>query len=561
MTQAPGTPPDGQIRHARDVFRPAQIAQFKESGFWKDRLLSDYLRDNVNNYGSETAIVDARNSITWKELDDRADKVAALFIGLGLQSADFVALQLPNWIEFVECYLGAQRAGLRVLALMTIYRDRDVEYMLGKCAARAYVVPGIYRGFDFGHMAERVSESLPSLDHVIVVGAHRRGQLNYELAACGAAAAPQELAARRPDPDSVSHIGFTSGTTALPKAVTHTHNTDLVPPVWLCEVLGLSHDTPVWMPSPVVHTTGLLFGVMDSIVCGAKLILQDAWDPQAALELIARERAYYTVSATPFIAAMVRQPNLSEFDLTSFRFFVSGGAPIPGSLVREAEQKLGWKLLRVFGHSEAPLHTINRPDDPMERLTTADGLPMAGAEIRVVDPERRAVELPAGITGEYATRGPHVFLGYYADREQSLESRDSDGWFYSEDLCRIDADGYVTYLDRIKDIVNRGGLKISALEIEVLVAGHPAVSAAAVVAVPDERLGERAAACVVLREGRDLDLESLGAYLKSRGITTQKWPEQLLVMDTLPVTPTGKVQKTVLRSELQRLAGQSPSRA
>jgi acyl-CoA synthetase (AMP-forming)/AMP-acid ligase II len=301
------------------------------------------------------------------------------------------------------------------------------------------------------------------------------------------------------------------------------------------------------MPSPVAHVTGLLFGPYAALLNGTKLVLQDAWDPVRALELIAAERPVATVSATPFIAAMLDVPGRADYDVSSFRFFMSGGARIPQVLVRRAKEEFGWYLLRVFGSAEAPLHTANMPGDPWDKLVAFDGRPFPGIESKIVDPDDRSRALPPDEPGEYATRGPHVFLGYFDDPERTSEARSADGWYYSNDICTIDSDGFVQYVDRIKDIVNRGGIKISALEVENELLSHPAILRAAVVAVPDERLGEKGCAYLVLRPGAAVTLEELSRYLESRHVTRQKWPEALRVVDELPMTATGKVRKIELR--------------
>ena len=534
-----------RLEHASQVYSGERIAYFKEQGYWTDKLIVDFLDEHAVDQPQEVGVVDERRRITWGDLKERTDRLAAGLIDLGLARGEFVGIQLPNWIEFVEIYLAVQRAGLRALTLMTIYREHDVRFMLNKCRARALVIPDRYRGYDYVDMARRLLDDVPTLAHVIVVG--EAGERMISIDDLPRTPSPAVLARRRPDPDEVSKVSFTSGTTGRPKGVTHTHNTDLVPPRLTAEALGLGRHTPIWMPSPIAHVTGLAFGVYDSLLCGARLVLQDKWDAGRALELIERERPVFTVSATPFISGLLNHPDRPHRDVSSFRYFASGGAPIPPRLVRRAYDELsGMLLLRVFGQTEAPLHVMNFPDDPWEKRLNTDGRPLPGCEVRIVD-STHSREVPRGEVGEYATRGPHVFLGYYDEPELTAEARDSEGWYYSADLCRMDEDGYVTYVDRIKDIINRGGVKISALEVEELVARHPAVQSCAAVAMPDERLGERICVFVVPRPGEEVKLEDVTAMLDELGVTKQKWPERLVVVDELPTTPTGKVRKNVLR--------------
>jgi non-ribosomal peptide synthetase component E (peptide arylation enzyme) len=537
-----------RIEHASQVYGAEQIAAFKRDGLWLDRLLIDYLDEHARSRPDEVAVVDERRRVTWRQLKERSDRLAAGFVDLGLDPGEFVALQLPNSVEFVEVYLAVQRAGLRALTMMTIYREKDVRFMLGKCRARAFVVPAAHRGEDFVVTAGRLLDAVPTLEHAIVAGGDAPPRM---LTLDDLARSPEgvDFARRRPDPDGLSKVSFTSGTTGVPKGVVHTHNTDLVPPLLTAEALGLGPTTPIWMPSPIAHATGLLFGVYDSLLCGARLVLQDRWDPGRALELIEAERVVFTVSATPFISGLVDHPSLPERDVSSFRYFASGGAPIPARLVQRLRDEMGCLLLRVFGQSEAPLHTLNLPDDPWEKLLSTDGRPLRGCRVRIVD-RTRTRELPRGEVGEYATWGPHVFLGYYDEPGLTAEAKDADGWYYSGDLCRMDEDDHVVYVDRIKDIINRGGVKISALEVENLVQQHPAVRQCAVASMPDDRLGERICVFVVPQPGAQPTLEELVAMLDEQKVTKQKWPERLELVDALPVTATGKIQKTVLRERL-----------
>lgn len=539
-----------RLEHAADVYSPAEMAGFRESGAWIDTLLTDLLDKHALRTPDACAVVDETSRVSWRQLASRVNRLAASFVDLGLRPGDFVGVQLPNRIEFVEVYLAIQRAGLRALPMMSIYRQTDVAFMLNTCRARALVTLDSHRGFEHVAMAATLMNEVPTLSEVIIVGEAEPGMHNYEALLGDEEISSSAFAHLRPDPDGLSKVGFTSGTTGFPKGVAHTHNTDMVPPLLTARALGLNADTPIWMPSPICHATGLAFGVYDSLLCGAKLVLQDVWDPVKALEMISQERATFTVSATPFIAGMVEVEDLSKYDLSSFKYFMSGGARIPTSLVERAKEEMGCWLLRVFGQAEAPLHTLNLPGDPWEKLLTRDGRPFDEVKVRIVDPEDRSRELPVGEMGEYSTWGSHVFLGYYDNVEATWEAKDEDRWYYSADLCTVDEEGFVLYVDRIKDIVNRGGVKISALEVENVMAGHPGVQVAAIVAVPDDRLGERACAFVVQRPGHEVTLASLAEYFEANGITKQKWPEQVEIVESLPYTSTGKVQKNVLRDRI-----------
>jgi non-ribosomal peptide synthetase component E (peptide arylation enzyme) len=547
------------ITHASDVYSSEEMAKFRSEGLWRDAVLTDFLTKHAAERPDADAVVtDTGDRATWKELSDAVDRLAAGLLSLGLQPGDFVGVQLPNSLQFVQTYLAIQRAGLRAVTMLSIYREKDVTFMLNKCQAKAYIAFDYHHKFDYAAMAVSIKADIPTLEHLIFIGGEPLdGAIDFDVLLQALPLAPERYAELRPDPDSISKVNFTSGTTGSPKGVVHTHNTDLVPPLLMQQAAGLGPDTPIWMPSPIAHVTGLLFGPYAALLNGAKLVLQDTWDPVRALELISAERPYVTVSATPFIAAMLEVPNRADYDLSSFKYFMSGGARIPQVLVQRARDEFGWYLLRVFGSAEAPLHTANLPGDAWEKMIDRDGRPFPGVEAQIVDPDDYSVVLPPNEQGEYRTRGPHVFLGYLDDPERTWEARSRDGWYASSDICLIDEDGFVQYIDRIKDIVNRGGIKISALEVENELLTHPAIQQAAVVAVSDERLGEKGCAFVVLRPGSSVTLEEISRHLESRHITRQKWPEALRIVDEFPTTATGKVRKIELREAFEAELGAS----
>ncbi|WP_167042430.1 AMP-binding protein [Salinibacterium sp. ZJ454] len=538
-----------EIRSAFDVYDAETIDRFKRDGWWHDVHSSELLAHHAANRPDATAVVAGDDRITWSELHDRVTGVATALAGLGLEPGECIGIQLPNSVDLVVSYLAAQCAGLIPLTMMTIYREDDVIYMLGKCRARAYIYPSDSTGFDFATLAAKALDAVDSLEFVLPARSASGERSVQSLAATPAD--HDALAAGRQGPDSVSRVGFTSGTTSRPKGVLHTHNTDLVTPFAMADEFGLDENSTLWMPSPMAHVTGLLYGIYLPLVTGAKIVAQDKWDPREALQLINKERVAFTVSATPFIVAMLQQTDLLEsLDLSSFRYFVSGGARIPTAVVERAKERIGCDLLRVFGMSEGPICTLVRPDDDWAKHASTDGRPFAGAQVKVVDPEDRSRTLPHGEIGEYATRGPNRFLGYLHEPEQTAECTDAEGWFYSGDLVQTDSDDFVVYVDRMKDIVNRGGIKISALEVENLLAAHEAIAAAAIIPVSDDRLGEIACAVVLLHAGETLTLEEIGRFLEERGVTKQKWPERLVIRAELPMTSTGKVQKNMLRAEL-----------
>jgi acyl-CoA synthetase (AMP-forming)/AMP-acid ligase II len=339
---------------------------------------------------------------------------------------------------------------------------------------------------------------------------------------------------------SVSELIFTSGTEARPKAIMHTEQTANFSVRVAAFDLGVTPADVVWMPSPVGHSTGFNYGMRFALYHRLPLVLQDEWDPMGAVNLIEAHQCSYTLAATTFLQDLVGVAESAGTALPSMRLFGCGGAPVPPALVDAAEERaIG--VLRLYGSTEVLVGTWNRPDSPAEKRRGTDGRPMSHVEVEVRDADGRPV--PAGEPGEAFVRGPNTSVGFFEDAERTAATFDPAGWVRSGDMVTVDEDGYLTVVGRKKEIIIRGGLNIAPAEIETLLVGFPEVERAAVVGVPDPRLGERMCACVVLAPGASLDLEAAVQRLRRAGLATYKLPERLEVLESLPTTASGKVQK------------------
>jgi cyclohexanecarboxylate-CoA ligase len=449
---------------------------------------------------------------------------------------------LPNWWQFTALHLACLRLGAISGPLMPIFRERELAFMLGLAEAKVFVVPRSFRGFDHAAMAQGLRAGLPALQHVLVVGDSFETLLDT----------PREertdllrlFAGREPAPDEVVEVQYTSGTTGEPKGVMHTSNTLMATVDAFAERLALGRDDVVLMASPMAHQTGFLYGMMMPLVLGATAVLQDIWDPRRAAAAIAAERVNFTMGATPFLADLTGVVAEGVQEVSSLRTFVSAGAPIPRALVERAGQVLEANIISAWGMTENGAVTMTRPGDPPDKTIGTDGVCLPGMEIRVVDPEGRP--LPTGAEGLLKARGAFNFVGYL--KRPHLYGHDAEGWFDTGDLARIDADGYVRITGRAKDILIRGGENIPVVEIEGLLFRHPQVQAVAIVGMPDVRLGERACAFVVPRPGAAPTLKELTCFLEQEHkVARQYLPERLELVDDLPRTPSGKVQKFRLR--------------
>jgi cyclohexanecarboxylate-CoA ligase len=329
----------------------------------------------------------------------------------------------------------------------------------------------------------------------------------------------------------------------------HTANTTMANIIPYAQRLRLGADDVVLMASPMAHQTGFMYGLMMPIMLKASVVLQDIWEPARALELIRAERVSFTMASTPFLTDLTRTVAESRLEVPSLRTFLCAGAPIPGPLVEQARVVLGTKIVSAWGMSENGAVTLIELDDDDERAFNTDGRPLPGVEIKVADDAGQA--LPAGESGRLLVRACSNFGGYL--RRPHLNGTDADDWFDTGDLARVDARGYIRITGRSKDVIIRGGENIPVVEIESLLYRHPAIAMAAIVAYPDERLGERACAVVVARPGHSVDLPSIVDFLKGQKVAVQYIPERLIVRDAMPSTPSGKIQKFKLR-ELLRAA-------
>ncbi|MGO4326857.1 cyclohexanecarboxylate-CoA ligase [Cupriavidus sp. 2TAF22] len=527
--------------------RAASIAQ----GLWPDRTINDALDDCVSRWPDKTALSAVRAEtgatvrLSYRELAGRADRIAAGLARLGVGRDDVVSCQLPNWWEFTALYLACSRLGAVLNPLMPILRERELSFMLRHAASKVVVVPRRFRGFDHEGMLEGLRASLPDLQHLLVIGG--AGANAFEALLQAGDDAPAPPVHHRPGPDDITQLIYTSGTTGEPKGVLHSANTLMANIVPYAQRMRLGSGDVILMASPMAHQTGFMYGLMMPLMLGASVVLLDTWEPRRALELIRGEGVSFTMASTPFLSDLARAVADTGLAIPTLRTFLCAGAPIPGALVEQARAALGAKVVSAWGMTEMGAVTTTRLDDDDERAVNTDGCPLPGVAVRVVD--AAGTEQPAGATGRLLVRSCSNFGGYL--RRPHLNDTDADGWFDTGDLARIDAHGFIRIDGRSKDVIIRGGENIPVVEVEALLYRHPAVSQVAIVAYPDERLGERACAFVVTRPGCAFDMAAMAAYLKAHKLTQQYVPERLVVREALPCTPAGKIQKFRLREELR----------
>ncbi len=543
--------------------RAASVAQ----GFWFDRTINDDLDACVAAYPDKRALtaiqveggaaVPTTTCFTYRELAAMADRVAVGLARLGVGRNDVVAMQLPNWWQFTVTYLACSRLGAVLNPLMHIFRERELSFMLRHGGAKLMIVPKTFRGFDYEQMLEGLKPSLPDLQQLVVVGGS--GANSYEALLSGPAwenepDAAEILTRHRPGPDDITQLIYTSGTTGEPKGVMHSANTVMANIVPYAERLRLGADDVVLMASPMAHQTGFMYGLMMPIMLRASAVLQDLWEPKKAVELIRAEGASFTMASTPFLNDLARTVAETGQAVPTLKTFLCAGAPIPGPLVEQARSVLGTKIVSAWGMTENGAVSLIELDDDDRLAATTDGCPLPGVELKVVGDD--GAELPRGQSGKLLVRSVSNFGGYL--HRPQWNNTDAEGWFDTGDLATMNEAGYIRISGRSKDVIIRGGENIPVFEVEALLYKHPAVAQVAVVAVPDERLGERACAVVVPKAGQTLTLPELVDFLKAQKVALQYIPERLILREAMPSTPSGKIQKFKLREIVREMvaAGQ-----
>ena len=526
---------------------PSRMQAFREAGHWTEETTNEWLEAAARAHPQKVALVDRRARLDYAAYHERVVRLAARFVALGLTEEDVVAVQLPNWNEFVVTINAAMLVGIPFCQYHSDFRSREVEFILGFTEASVLVVPREFRGFDYLAMVEELRPRLPKLEHVFVVGDEvPDGYVDLRRFLDGGGepeVSAEALEARRPHADQFQRTAFTSGTTGNPKAVLHVHNTTSCPLRFLNRGQRITAGSVFLVFLPAGLNWGL-FNVLQALHVGCRLVLQDIFRPEDALALIERERVTHFCCAPAHLVAMLNAPEFDRYDLSSVEVMMTGGASCPIEVIREVRDRLPGQLLEMYGMLECgtQAHTL-LSDDPEEVCGTA-GRPVPEMGIRVVDD--RGDDLGPDEVGEILTYGPSVTIGYYNNPEVNRESFTADGWFHTGDQGSFDEKGNLRIVGRTKEMLIRGGANIYPREIEEVLYEHPKVLDAAIVGIPDHRLGERVCACIVPRAGERMTLEELVDFLRDR-IAHYKLPEFMQTLEDLPRTPTGKVQKGPLQ--------------
>ncbi|MGU3411510.1 3-phosphoshikimate 1-carboxyvinyltransferase [Microbacterium sp. M1A1_1b] len=569
--------------------RPGVDAPSERTGVDADPLvLSERVRALAHTEPDGLAVIEVGGpepvDTTWRELQDEADRVSALLLELGVRRGESVAMQLPNWREFVAITLGAIQIGAVATPIMPVFGPRETTMTLARSRARVVFLPNVFRKrrpalelLDVIDEAAAQQRRL-AVEHVVVIRSEARGQGDtptnqpplpadasarvaasewnwryYDTALSSVHVDVEQITAHAPTPDDVCQLLFTSGTTGEPKGVQHPHRTLGLATAMHVAQSGLTKDDRIYIPSPLAHQTGFLYGMLLAFRLGAAQVIQPVWDGRAALDqAFGVAGATFVQCATPFLTDLVDLVEAGAPAPASLRVFVPTGAAVPRALAQRASTVLGTAILGAFGTSETCLGALSSPTDDPADAYGHDGRALPGIRLRIVDDEGN--ELPADTEGNFELHSPTMFDGYLDRPDLTDDVFTQDGWYRTGDLAKVDAKGFLSITGRIKDVINRGGEKIPVVEIENLLYQHPLVTDVAIVAMPDDRLGERACAYVVsARADEPLDFGAMQRYLEHAGVSRYYWPERLEYLDELPRNAVGKVQKNVLREHAAAL--------
>jgi 2,3-dihydroxybenzoate-AMP ligase len=535
---------------------PPEFAEaYRRAGYWRGQTLGDLLHNWARAYADSPAVVSGGERISYRSLAERADRLAVHLRRVGIGRGDRVVVQLPNIPEFLYLCFALFRLGALPVLALPAHREHEIAYLVEISAAVAYAIPATFRGFDYLELAWAVKRRAPALRHVLLVG-DRPERNAIDLRALiaepvGLGGAGESPIPFRPDPSDVAFFLLSGGTTGLPKLIPRTHNDYAYNFRASAALCRFSRQTRYLVALPIGHNFPLgCPGALGTLQSGGTVVLTVSVDPDVVFPVIERER----VTATALVPALAIRwldfPQRERYDLTSLELLQVGGARLKPEIARRIRPVLGGQLQQVYGTAEG-LINYTRLDDPEEVIIETQGRPLStGDEVRVVDDRDRPV--PAGQPGQLLARGPYTIRGYYRAEEHNRRAFTADGFYRMGDVVRFHPSGNLVVEGRVKDLINRGGEKISAEEMENLILGHPNVFNVTVVAMPDPLLGERICAYVIPRSGARPTLEELRAFLEGKGVARFKLPERLEVTDSFPLTSVGKINKMALREDIAR---------
>ncbi|MCH8266666.1 MAG: AMP-binding protein [Acidobacteria bacterium] len=530
------------------------VRRYVREGYWQNKTLGELLEDTARAFPDKTAVADGARKVSYSDLSRLSTRLAVHLLKQGLQPGDIVLLQLPNVWEFVVVFFALHKIGVIPVLCLPPHRHTELTYFARLTGAAGYFLAPEFRGFDYLAMAKEIQQEVPSLQHVIAVGEGTEKGVSYTgpwLTEPDETAVPPDFLARhRPDPFDVALFLLSGGTTGIPKLIPRTHADYIYNARQCAEVLRCDPEMVLLVVIPAAHNFPLASpGMIGAVAVGGSVAMCPSTDPEKIFQAIQTHQATFLPLSPALLITLLNSPHREKYDLRSLRFVCVGGQKMLPELVDRTWAAWDYATPgHAFGMAEG-LVNLTRPGDTKEVIRQTQGRPASPAEeIKVVDEEGR--EVPPGEVGELLTRGPYTIRGYYKAEEHNRVAFTPDGFYATGDMVRMHPSGNLVVEGRRKDMINRGGEKISAEEVENLILSHEGVLNAAVVAMPDPILGERTCAFVILRLGRTLTLEELVRFLAGKRIAKFKLPERLEIVEAFPLTSVGKVSKKDLRARI-----------
>ena len=531
---------------------PEQFAkEYLRLGYWKIESLVDLLEARARAIPECVFVTDVRGELSYGDIDNLAARVALHLLRLGLKRRDIVLLQFPNVREFIIAFFALQKIGVIPVMCLPHHRARELSYFAELTGASAYLFPQRFRNFNYLPMAREIQATNPNLRHLLALGEGSEPGVCYLDPWIAAdpqlSNAAHELAQQRPDPFEVAFMLLSGGTTGVPKLIPRTHVDYLCNATECAKVLNWGANTAFMVALPAAHNFPLgAPGMLAALVAGGRVAISASTEAETIFEAIDQQKPTFLGVTPALLITLLNSPQRQKYRLDSLRYIYAGGQKMLPELVQRTRN--AWPFARpgqAFGMAEG-LTNLSRPDDPWTDILETQGRPVSTAdEIRIIGDGEE--DLPAGAVGELITRGPYTIRGYYKSGEYNRQTFTADGFYRTGDMVRLHPSGNLVVEGRKKDLINRGGEKISAEEIENLILGYEKIHMAAVVAMPDAVMGERSCAFVTLRSGESLSLAELTSFLQRKQIAKFKLPERLEIVDSLPLSGMGKVSKKDLR--------------
>jgi len=535
---------------------PQQIEEYTRMGYWDKWTFCDYVKRWATAFPDKEALIDVKTRLTWSQYRIMMDRMALNFLELGIKKDDLVVTQISNCVEAIITEFALARIGACIVPLAMQWREHELNYVLGLTESPAVIVAKEYAGFNYVDQAKSLQSQNPSLKHIIVLGDDApEGTVSFNEMWNNTLEEkyPEDYLDEncKIDSNDVLTMCFTSGTEADPKGCPRTHNHWKVfeRSAFLHHLTENVHDKVV-MALPWINLFAQSVGILSMAMVGGTVILLDGFIPTVMAQTIHNEKATLYAGVPAMHVALLNHPDLDKYDLSSLRVVASGGAPCPTAVIRQMMEKFGCLMWNGFGSNEGHLNVTEVGLEP-ELVSTTIGLQQLYSEVKIADENNSRVG--PGVVGEYCQKAPFVIAGYYKRPDLNKEKWDNEGFYHSGDACFVDEAGFYHFSTRLKDIIIRGGMNISAEEVEFVLYRHPNILNVALVGMPDARLGERACAYIETKEkGEAITLEDVQTFMEQEKVAKYKWPERVEVVEALPRTPTGKVLKYVLREEIAK---------